>query len=74
MTVIPQCFDCRHLDRQAGRMACSAFPGGIPEPILLADHDHHEPYPGDRGIRFEPDPRSGLETGVGEEPDPPPEG
>lgn len=54
MTIIPQCFDCKHFDRDKKGMVCAAFPAGIPNPILLADHDHREPFEGDGGIRFEP--------------------
>jgi hypothetical protein len=55
MTVIPQCFRCRRLAGRPG-LACDAFPGpaGIPAAILLNEHDHRRPYPGDRGIGFEP--------------------
>lgn len=53
MTIVPQCFRCRHFidDR---RFTCGAFPDGIPDPILVGEHDHREPYKGDHGIRFEP--------------------
>jgi len=58
MTFIPLCFDCRHRDESGsvprGQFRCTAFPAGIPDAILFLDHDHHRPYPGDRGIQFEP--------------------
>jgi hypothetical protein len=51
-----QCIECKHFDAAAtpAEFRCSAFPDGIPDPILLSKHDHHEPYPGDHGILFEP--------------------
>jgi hypothetical protein len=33
---------------------CSAFPDGIPEPIVRGERFHLLHYPGDEGIRFEP--------------------
>lgn len=54
MTILPICLNCRHLDVGQQPMRCRAFPDGIPAPILLMKADHHDPYPGDGGIRFEP--------------------
>ena len=47
----PQCPTCKHyrLNQQ-----CSAFPDGIPMPIILGQHDHAQPWPGDNGVRWEP--------------------
>lgn len=50
MTLSDQCITCVHY-RLNGE--CDAFPNGIPEPIILGEHDHRQPYPGDNGIRFE---------------------
>ncbi len=53
---LPLCLACQRLRRPVrGRLACAAFPGGIPTTLLGASADHSEPYPGDHGIRFEPD-------------------
>ena len=52
---ISQCLYCRW--GKAGLPpTCAAYPQGIPEAILANQHDHHHPYPGDKGIRFEPKP------------------
>ncbi len=47
---VSQCVFCVH--KLAGAI-CTAFPSKIPDVILLNRHDHHYPYPGDHGIRFQ---------------------
>jgi hypothetical protein len=51
-----QCVDCKHFEGDApgGAFRCKAFPNAIPDAILFSEHDHHQPYPGDHGILFEP--------------------
>lgn len=52
----PQCFDCRHYigRREGGGYQCEAFrETTIPAEILLNEHDHREPFPGDHDIHFE---------------------
>lgn len=56
--VVPQCCRCRHFDTSdpSGPARCKAFPDGdgIPAEIFLNKVDHHDPFPGDHGVRFEP--------------------
>ncbi len=53
----PLCQFCKHRSEEDG-FACAAFPDEIPEAIIMdgASNEHRDPYPGDRGIRFEPHP------------------
>ena len=46
-----QCLECKHY---TGVNQCDAYPLGIPQIIFIGEHDHKEPYPGDKGIQFEP--------------------
>ncbi len=52
----PQCMECAHLieKKRKGRARCAAFTSvPIPDAIWFGSHDHREPFPGDKGIRFE---------------------
>jgi hypothetical protein len=49
-----QCIKCKHFDETPRTFKCTAFPDGIPDQILLSEHDHKKPFPGDNGIHFEP--------------------
>ena len=48
---ISQCALCTR--KQFGPV-CKVFPEQIPDAILLNQHDHRKPYPGDHGYRFRP--------------------
>lgn len=52
---LSQCVTC--LYKFVTGAACAAFPDGIPDAILANVHDHREPYPGDRGIRYKERPQ-----------------
>jgi len=58
MVIVPSdCWTCRHLRLgHAGQFACAAFPRGVPTDLLEGRANHRKPYPGDGGIRYEPDP------------------
>jgi hypothetical protein len=44
---------CNNCQNYIDFAECKAFPYGIPKDILKGNFDHHKPYPGDHGIRFE---------------------
>jgi hypothetical protein len=46
-----QCAFCAH--KKQG-VTCSAFPKGIPNAILLNQHDHRQTFRGDNGVLFKP--------------------
>ena len=48
------CANCRHFD--PGKVACAAFPQGIPADLIMGEGQHVDPVEGDRGVRFEPKP------------------
>jgi hypothetical protein len=56
------CDLCRHRWFPFRERRCAAFSDGIPMPIWRAHHDHRTPYPGDRGVRWEPLRREDVET------------
>lgn len=51
----PICFNCAR--RLAGKLgvyalACEAYPGGVPDEILIGEADHTKPHDGDNGLQF----------------------
>lgn len=65
LQVPPVCAYCKHFKRneylethnhRTPIKRCTAFPTKIPKTIWTAQDLHKEPYPGDRGIQFEPAP------------------
>ncbi len=57
LTAAPLCHTCVHRrTMRRGHVAdwrCTAFPDGIPEAILNGEADHRQPFPNDRGIRYQ---------------------
>jgi len=56
------CEHCKHFHRgeryfKNGYVSCKAYPAGIPAPIFEGEVMHKKAYRGDRGVRFEQDPR-----------------
>lgn len=54
----PICMVCKH--RAPRGLKCKAFPDRIPDDIIFGRSLHRTPYPGDRGIQFEPKSEKGL--------------
>lgn len=59
----PLCMFCRHYRQkdEGGKLACRAYPDGIPQDILDNVHDHRLPHEQDDGITFEPKNRRAAE-------------
>lgn len=65
MLAEPHCFTrlCRHFrgvaqpdgTEMTERVVCKAFPDGIPDEIAYGSNPHTKPFPGDRGVQFEPE-------------------
>lgn len=45
---------CQNCTRLGRTLSCEAYPAGIPFAITSGFHDHRKPYPGDRGLRYNP--------------------
>lgn len=59
------CFACELFTRynaETPKAHCQAFPGGIPDAILVNGFDHRKPYPHDMGIRFRLDSQAKLDA------------
>lgn len=54
LLISPICAYCKHYSPKLGKLRrCTAFEN-IPLVIWSGENNHKKPYPGDRGIRFEP--------------------
>ena len=53
LDISTQCLGCENFKNKK-RFTCRAFPKGIPSKIISGNFDHTKPFPGDKGIRFEP--------------------
>ena len=49
---MPVCPECKNWN--VGTETCRAFQENIPNEIFIKGNPHIEPFPGDRGIHFEP--------------------
>lgn len=47
--IVPQCHTCTHW---GGDLTCTAFPGGVPQGILMNVIDHKKSIDGDGGITY----------------------
>jgi excisionase family DNA binding protein len=50
---LSRCFECKYF-RGARQGKCEAFPDQIPSEIWSGNIEHNKPFPGDRGISFQP--------------------
>jgi hypothetical protein len=55
----PVCSLCAHFQGEPGVRRCAVF-DEIPPSIWLGKNKHLRPYPGDKGLQFEPFPAKGA--------------
>lgn len=55
------CGNCIHLHPHTLFSTCDAFPRGVPTVFLNNDEFHGKPFPGDRGIQWEPRPETAVD-------------
>jgi hypothetical protein len=62
-----QCRACKR--KQPEKLACEAYPAGIPDAMLFGGGDHRQPRPGDGGRTFllAPGPEAAQEFGYWEQ-------
>lgn len=46
--------NCRFCNHYQGEQRCQAFPAGIPVILWSGENLHREPYPGDKGVQYQP--------------------
>lgn len=52
-TPAPDCYDCKHFNKDDVNISCKAYPEKIPRDIFIWGKKHIKPRKGDNGIQFE---------------------